>query len=360
MVDVTQKGRPQDKQPNEVSGVDFKEVQVPLTAWDDIANMRNEKNLIEKKILLPLLNPDLARKHSVTPPKAILLFGPPGTGKTIFAKGIAGKLGWSFVEINLSELTVEGFHAGAHRLEELFNKLNKMNRAVIFFDEFEEIALRPDRADKTERMFSSEMLRQIPRLREGKDIILVCATNNIRLLSPALLRPGRFDYILPVGPLSHESRKEVFEKYLKNLNLGEVNLDLVVENAKNYTPADIQAVCVNVAQMAFENELTLGSDYRVTTADLIQAIEHHKATVSEEDLKQFHQDSIEFSRVALAAPTPVTLKTKCHSCGREIDSDFALCPYCGASVKVACPDCGKVVSPDFIICPYCGSKLKRT
>jgi len=275
-------------------GVSFQEVSPSF--WEDIADMQNEKSLIEKRILLPLLHLKLAKKHGVILPKAILLYGPPGTGKTIFAKGIAGRLGWTFVEVSPSDLIAISLDTEARQLKSLFGDLMKLKRAVIFFDEFEELALRPEKAAKSERMVSSEMLKQIPRLRESEEVLLVTATNNIRLLNPALLRPGRFDFILPIGPPDLVARKQIFKKFLEPLNLGEVDIDAIAEKAKNYTPADIRAICSDIAQFTFEQELLSGKEYKARTEDFLKLIEHYKPTISEKDVEQFKKDIVDFCR----------------------------------------------------------------
>src|SRR3990172_4933142 len=179
--------------------------------WQTIAGMENEKELIERKILWPLLHPQLAQKHGVFPPRAILLFGPPGTGKPSFARGISGRLGWAFVEVSPSSLLTDGLSRQPLHLKRLFEALARVSQSVVFFDEFETLALGPERASPAERLASTEMLRQLPRLREGEDRLLVCATNNIHHLTPALLRPGRFDFILPIGPMDREARRAVFQ-----------------------------------------------------------------------------------------------------------------------------------------------------
>ncbi|MEM3737272.1 MAG: ATP-binding protein [Candidatus Bathyarchaeia archaeon] len=268
----------------------------PYSLWDEIADMENEKRLIEQRILHPLLHKELAKKHGVITPKTILLFGPPGTGKTIFAKAIAGKLGWSFVEIHPSELATSSLEQVAHRIKHLFERLVGVEEMVVFFDEFEELALRPELASESQRLISNEMLKQLPVFKENERALLICATNNVRHLNPALLRPGRFDIIMPIGPLNRDARKKIFEKYISSLNVGEVDIDALAEKTERYTPADIQYVCMEVAHLAFEAEFTSGRDYKVSTQDLLRAIENHKPTVTEEDLKKFREDATFFCR----------------------------------------------------------------
>lgn len=269
---------------------------VSSQVWDSIAGMSFEKQLIEKKILLPLLHPELAGKHGVSPPRALLLFGPPGTGKTTFSQGIAGKLGWLFIEVSRSDLAADGLEKLPLKLRSLFDQLQEVEEAVVFFDEFEELAIRPDRAMPEEKGVSYEMLRQIPRFRDARKVLLICATNNIRLVNPALLRVGRFDYILPIGPMDTTAREAVFRHYLSRMNSGELDFPLIAEQARYYTPADIEAVCASVAQAAFEQEIDRGSDYQVQMEDILRAVEAHRPTISPANLEQFHQDVREFCR----------------------------------------------------------------
>jgi transitional endoplasmic reticulum ATPase len=278
----------------EESGIYFESV--PPEVWDEIAGMTNEKKLIDSTIVLPLQHPEVAIKHGVTPPKAMLCFGPPGTGKTFFAKGIAGRLGWFFIEISPSDLLREGLDKLSLNLKGLFERFLSITHAVVFLDEFEQLALRPDAASEREKLVSSEMLRQIPRFRAGKELLLICATNNIRLLNPALLRPGRFDYILPVGPLDLESRKAIFQTYLSRMNVDEIDLSLISEKTRYYTPADIQAVCARAAQTAFEKEIAEKAEHKVQTGDLLQTIEMHQPTTTPEQLKEFKDDVLRFCR----------------------------------------------------------------
>jgi SpoVK/Ycf46/Vps4 family AAA+-type ATPase len=265
------------------------------SAWDDILSMQNEKKTVEKQVFLPLMYPELADKHGISPPKGILLFGPPGTGKTVFAKGIAAKLGWTFVEISPSALgTISGKEA--YELKMIFEDLRHIESIIVFFDEFEEVAMRPDTATKDERVLSNEFLKQMPRVRRGKDLLLICATNNIRMLNPALLRPGRFDLVLPLGAVDKESRKALFEHKARSLMVEGLDIDLLAVKTDCFTPADIEAVIASVSQKAFEKELFSGTEYKSTTEDFLSAISSHTPTITSEDMETFQQDAKKYCR----------------------------------------------------------------
>jgi SpoVK/Ycf46/Vps4 family AAA+-type ATPase len=174
--------------------------------------------------------------------------------------------------------------------------LRKLERVVVFFDEFEELVMRPNRTSKEERTLSSEFLKQLPKIKGGGKLLLICATNNIRMLNPALLRPGRFDLIFPMGSLDKKSRRSVFEQKTKHSMVDQVDFDLIAEKTKDFTPADIEAVVARVNQHAFEKEVFSGTEYRSTTDDFLLSIDSHSPTISKEEIEEFREDAKRYCR----------------------------------------------------------------
>ena len=168
--------------------------------WDTIAESQPPKQIVQKRIILPLTQEDLSKKHGVVPPKTIIFFGPPGTGKTHFAKAIAGALSWWFIEIAPSMLMVDGVDKVGANLRQVMEKARTLKETVIFIDEFEELAGNRDEASRVDKSITNEFLKQVPLLKsQGNHILLICATNYIRQLDPALLRPGRYRCHHPRG-----------------------------------------------------------------------------------------------------------------------------------------------------------------
>jgi SpoVK/Ycf46/Vps4 family AAA+-type ATPase len=270
---------------------------VDRSIWDTISETQPPKQIVNKRIILPLSASDLASKHGVIPPNTIIFFGPPGTGKTYFVRGIAGALQWWYVEITPSTLMAEGQdHLGAN-LKKMMEKVRNLDETVVFIDEFEEIAGSRNHASLLEKSVTNEFLKQVPLLKKTeRKILLVCATNNIRHLDPALLRPGRFDCIIPVGDLDEQGRKTIFKHYLSRTNEGAVEVDTITSMIPRFTPADIEYLFQRVRQEAFEREFANKEDYRVTTETFLEMIPRVSPTLTDEIIEQFREDCDRYTR----------------------------------------------------------------
>jgi SpoVK/Ycf46/Vps4 family AAA+-type ATPase len=264
---------------------------VNADAWDSLAGMAALKAQIERRLLLPMRERARASRHGITPPGAVLLFGPPGTGKTALARAIAGRLGWAFVDVDLSTVALD-----SARLRRLFEHLFRLEEVVIFFDEFEHLGLNRESQTTPVEPLTAELLRGLPALRASGKVLAVCATNYVRLLDPALLRPGRFDLVLPIGLPDATDRAAILGDLLRRRPCGAIALDTVVARADGLTPADLGAVCQQAAQSAFEREVATGRESRIETADLLVALERYRPTVNPEDVALFQEDVEHYAR----------------------------------------------------------------
>jgi MoxR-like ATPase len=264
--------------------------------WEALKGMEEAKEIIERRVILPLAEPALADRHGVVPPRAIVLFGPPGTGKTTFAKGIASRLGWPFVEILPAELAGEGAERQAKLLADAVERLLELASAVVFVDEVEDLAAIRHEERRVTPSITNEFLKQIPHLREAPHHLLICATNWVTRLDPAFLRPGRFDYVLPVGPPTADARRPIWRRYADEITDEELDLEALVRASDLFTPADIEFAARKAAQRAFEREHFEGTGQRARTEDFLAAIAKTKPTLTPEIVSSFDDDTGRFAR----------------------------------------------------------------
>lgn len=276
---------------------------LPRGLWDALAGMQHEKNLIEQRLILPLAQTELAKSLGVTPPRSVVLFGPPGTGKTTFAKSVASRLAWPFIEVFPSRLAAhpEGL-AGA--LRQVFLDIAKLEHAVVFIDEVEEIAsARTGEGSSPLQGVTNELLKIIPAFREQEGRILICATNFIRSLDKAFLRHGRFDYVIPIGPPDRIARKAIWNRYIAPGFSQDINLDALVEASERFSPADIEFAARKASQQALEQVVSrAGVESRndvpaLCTEAYVEAIKETRPTITEAVVKEFLEDIERIARV---------------------------------------------------------------
>ncbi|MCW7945795.1 ATPase AAA [Streptomyces hygroscopicus] len=265
--------------------------------WDAMAGMEQEKQVIERRIVLPLTEPVLADRYGVAPPKAVILFGPPGTGKTSFAKAVASRLRWPFVELFPSRLAAATSEGLAVALRQAFADLAELESVLLFIDEVEEIAgVRSGQAIDPGHGVTNELLKLIPGFREHDARLLACATNSVRSLDAAFLRPGRFDYVIPIGPPDPTARTAIWTRYLRNV-ADSVDLTQLVAASELFTPADIEFAARKAAQAAFEREVTHRQGGPATTEDYMNAIADTRPTLTAQAIEEFTEDIEKYSRL---------------------------------------------------------------
>ncbi|RLF31992.1 MAG: ATPase, partial [Thermoplasmata archaeon] len=188
-------------------------VEIPKVRWDDVGGLHEMKQRLVEAVEWPLKNPEAFKKMGIRPPKGILLYGPPGTGKTLLAKAVATEGNANFLSIKGPEIFSKWVGESEKAIRELFKKAKQAAPSIVFLDELDALAPKRGSYDgsRVTETVVNQLLTSIDGLEQLSDLVIIGATNRPDIIDPSLLRPGRFDELLLVGPPDKEAREEIFK-----------------------------------------------------------------------------------------------------------------------------------------------------
>lgn len=257
------------------SGIREVFIELPSVHWSEVGGLEDVKQQLIEAVEWPIKNPEAYRRMGITPPKGVLLYGPPGCGKTLLARAVATESEANFISIKGPELLSKWVGESERAIREIFRKAKLASPCIIFFDEIDAIA--PQRgtgsADSgvTERVIS-QLLTELDGLQQTKDLVIIAATNRPDILDPALIRPGRIDRMTVVSPPTAEDRAKIFRIFTQNMPIGDdVDIDDLAAITQGFTGADIETMCREAAIRALRADIH---------ADIIHK-EHFDAAIKE-------------------------------------------------------------------------------
>lgn len=222
---------------------------VPQVAYEDIGGLTDEIRKVREMIELPMRHPEIFEKLGVEAPKGVLLYGVPGTGKTLLAKAVANESNAHFISISGPEIMSKFYGESEARLREIFKEARERSPSIIFIDEIDSIA--PKREEVTgevERRVVSQMLALMDGLEGRGKVIVIAATNRPNALDPALRRPGRFDREIEIRIPDKKGRLEILMIHTRNMPLNEdVSLEKIASISHGYVGADLEYLCKEAA-----------------------------------------------------------------------------------------------------------------
>jgi len=229
-------------------------VEVPDVKWSDVGGLENIKQELKEAIEWPLKYPDIFKKANTNPPKGILLYGKPGTGKTLLAKAVANESGVNFISIKGPQLISRYVGESERGVRETFRTAKHAAPTILFFDEIDSIV--PKRgssstdAHVTERVIS-QFLTEMDGIEELKGVVVLAATNRLDLVDSAMLRSGRFDLSFELPVPDEKTREQIFAIHTKDKPLGkDVDLKKIAKDADGRTGSDIEFVCRKASMLA--------------------------------------------------------------------------------------------------------------
>ncbi|MCP3681180.1 MAG: AAA family ATPase [bacterium] len=253
----------------------------PDISWKEVGGMSDQIKEIKEVVELPLKKPALFRKVGIQPPKGILLYGEPGTGKTLLAKAVASSTNSTFIEIVGSELVQKFIGEGAKLVKEVFELASEKAPSIIFIDELDALAAkRIDIGTSGEREVQRtfmQLLSEIDGFKHLGNVKVIGCTNRKDILDPAIIRPGRLDRQIFVPLPDKKSREEIFKIHTRTMSLDKVDMKKIIGKTKGFSGAEIKATCTEAGYFAIRDNRT-----KVTHQDFMKAASKVKKKEQEE------------------------------------------------------------------------------
>jgi len=261
---------PEEKDPS-VMAMEIDEK--PRETYSDIGGLDDKLREVREVVELPLIKPELFKKVGIDPPKGVLLYGPPGSGKTLIARAIAHETNSVFIRMIGSELVRKYIGEGAKLVKELFKLAREKAPCIVFIDEIDAIgAKRSDALTSGEREVQRtlmQLLAEMDGFEPRGEVKVIAATNRPDILDTALLRPGRFDRLIEIPLPDRAGRMEIFEIHTRNMNLSsDVDFSILAELSAGASGADIKAIATEAGMFAIRD-----SREKVYMDDFVKAID---------------------------------------------------------------------------------------
>ncbi|KAK9456712.1 P-loop containing nucleoside triphosphate hydrolase protein [Dipodascopsis uninucleata] len=238
----------------------------PKVAWTDIGGQLEVKRLLRQAVQWPLEHPETFSRLGISPPKGILLYGPPGCSKTMTAKALATEAGLNFLAVKGPEIFNKYVGESERAIRDIFRKARNAAPSIIFFDEFESVSVTrsssADASSVSDRILTS-LLNELDGIEVLGNVLVLAATNRPEIIDPALLRPGRFDRMIYVSPPNYQDRLEIFKVRFRSMAVAEdVDPIWLAKATDGCSGADIVALCQDAGLAAMSESVTSDAVYK--------------------------------------------------------------------------------------------------
>ncbi len=278
-------------------------IEVPKVKWKDVGNLEEVKNALKEAVIWPLKHPESFRKIGIKPPHGILLYGPPGCGKTYIVKALANEAGVNFIAVKGPEIMSKWVGESERRLREVFRRARQVAPSIILFDEIDAIAPRRglEIGTRVTEQIVSQLLTEMSGIEELEGVAVIATTNRPDIIDPALLRPGRFDKVIYVPAPDQKGRLEILKVHTRDMPLDkDVNLEKIAKQTNGYSGADLEALCREAAMFALREAMKENKEAKkITMKHFEEALKKIKPSITEDLTEKYKKvvDELKKSKI---------------------------------------------------------------
>ena len=280
-------------------------IEVSTVHWDDAGGLEDVKQHLKEAVEWPIKNPEMFTRLGIRPPKGILLYGPPGCGKTLLARAVATESESNFISIKGPEVFSKWVGESEKAIREVFRKARMAAPAIIFLDEIDSLTPRRGMgmsdSGVSERVIS-QLLTEMDGITTLQDIVVIAATNRPDMVDGAVIRPGRFDRLIYVPEPDEKSRLQIFKLYTKGMPIApDVNLNQLSLSTKYYSGADIESLCREAAMHSLRRDVNAREVYM---KDFQDAMKEMGPSITP-DMEKWYKSFMQQIRQVQKPATPV-------------------------------------------------------
>ncbi len=269
------------------------------TTFEMVGGLHDVKADIKESMIIPLMRKDVTTRFKLEPPKGILLFGPPGCGKTMLMKALASELGVEMISIKCSDLMSKWYGESENRVADLLRTARERSPCILFMDEIDAVAKRRDMytADDVTPRILSILLSEMDGIDKSAGVIVIGSTNKPDMIDPALMRPGRLDKIIYVPPPDFNERMEIIHVHLSGRPVaGDIDLSEIAKKTERFSGADLANLVREAATIAVRRSMMTKADSVITMDDFNQVMPRIKPSISLRMITDYETMKLDYER----------------------------------------------------------------
>jgi len=273
--------------------------EIPNVYWDDVGALEEVKNELKQAVEWPLKYPNIFIEMGITPPQGIMLFGSPGTGKTLLAKAIATETGANFISVKGPELLIKWVGDSAKGVRKIFRRARQLAPCIVFIDEIDAIASNrnSEQGSKINGEIVNQLLTELDGVESLKDVVFIAATNRPDLIDPSLIRPGRIDKLIWVPAPDEKAREAILKVHMKNLNVANnVSIKELAKKTEGFSGAGLESIIRETALEVLKNNKLKARPITKEDFEEVLKLKKVRSTVDEESENAYgdFKDKLEF------------------------------------------------------------------